>query len=65
MVVLTRIIEELAALLTDIGIPPGQASLFALIFLYLLTTTLLAGLVVLIVVRRKRQRLAPPPDLES
>ena len=68
MAILTRIIEQLAALMLAIGIPAGQSTLYALILIYLLVTGVLAGLLINLLLRRRQRnpkRVVSPPDLES
>jgi heme/copper-type cytochrome/quinol oxidase subunit 2 len=68
MAILTRIIEQLAALMVATGIPAGQSALYALILIYLLVTGVLAGLLIIILLRRRRRappKVTSPSDLES
>lgn len=68
MVILTQIIEQIAALLLAVGIPAGQATLYALILIYLLATGFLALLLLIVLLRRRQsagKRVLPPSDLES
>lgn len=68
MAILTRITEQLAALLVAAGIPAGQSTLYALILIYLLVTGLLAGFLLFILLRRRQRgqkRVVSPSDRES
>jgi hypothetical protein len=68
MAILTRITEQLAALLVSAGIPAGQSTLYALILIYLLVTGFLAGLLIFILLRRRQReqkRVVSPSDRES
>lgn len=67
MTLLTRIVEQLAALLVTTGIPAGQSTLYTLILIYLLVTGFLAGFMIFILLRRRREqkRVLRPSDLES
>lgn len=68
MTILTRIIEQLAALLLATGISAEQSTLYALILIYLLVTGLIAGLLIFILVRRRQRqhkKILSSSDLES
>ena len=68
MAILTRIIEQLAALLVATGIPAGQSTLYALILIYLLVSGLLAVLLIILLLRRRQreqERVLPHSDRES
>lgn len=68
MVILTRIIEQCAALLTAIGIPAGQSTLSAWILIYLLVTGLLAVFLIILLLRRRQgapKDILPPSERES
>jgi hypothetical protein len=67
MAILTRIIEQLAALLVAAGFPAGESTLYALILIYLLVSGLLAVLLIILLLRRRRVpgRVLPPSDQES
>ena len=68
MAILTRIIEQLAALLVATGIPAGQSTLYALILIYLLVSGFLAVLLLILLLRRRQRapkRILPPSDRES
>jgi hypothetical protein len=68
MAILTRIIEQLAALLLAAGIPAGQSTLYALILLYLLVSGILAVLLIILLLRRRQRAprsVLPPSDRES
>ena len=68
MAILTRIIEQLAALLLAAGIPAGQSNLYALILIYLLVSGFLAVLLIILLLRRRQRgqkRVLPPSDRES
>lgn len=68
MAILTRIIEQLAALLVATGIPAGESTLYALILIYLLVSGLLAVLLIILLLRRRQRvprRVLPPSDRES
>jgi hypothetical protein len=68
MAILTRIIEQLAALMVATGIPAGQSTLYAFILLYLLVTGFLAGLLIILLLRRRLRapkKVTSPSDLES
>jgi hypothetical protein len=68
MAILTRIIEQFAALLLAAGFPAGESTLYALILIYLLVTGFLAGLLILVLLRRRQRAtkcVLPPSDRES
>ena len=68
MAILTRIIEQLAALLVMTGIPAGKSTLYALILIYLLVTGFLAVLLLILLLRRRQRaprNILPPSDRES
>lgn len=68
MTILTRIIEQLAALMVATGIPAGQSTLYALILIYLLVTGFLAALLIIVLLRRRQRdskSVASPLDPES
>lgn len=68
MAILTRIIEQLAALLATIGIPAGESTLYALILIYLLVTGFLAVLLIIFLLRRRQRvpgNILPPSERES
>lgn len=68
MAILTRIIEQLAALLVMTGIPAGESTLYAWILIYLLVTGLLAVFLVILLLRRRQgapRNILPPSERES
>ena len=68
MAILTQIIEPLAALMVEIGIPAGQSTLYAFILIYLLVTSFLAVLLIILLLRRRQRaprKVLPPSDVES
>lgn len=68
MAILTRMIEQLAALLLATGIPAGQSTLYALILIYLLVTGFLALLLMILFLRRRQRapkNILPPSERES
>jgi heme/copper-type cytochrome/quinol oxidase subunit 2 len=67
MAILTRIIEQFAALMVKMGIPAEQSTLAALILIYLLVTGVLTVFLVFIFRRRQRQQKKKfsSSDLES
>ena len=68
MAILTRIIEQLAALMAAAGIPAGQSTLYAFILIYLLVTGFLAVLLIILLLRRRQRaprKVLSPSDVES
>jgi len=68
MAILTRIIEQFAALLVATGLPARQSTLYALILIYLLVSGFLAVLLIILLLRRRQRgqkRVLPPSDRES
>lgn len=68
MATLTRIIEQLSAVLVAMGIPAASANMYTLILIYLLVTALIAGFLFFILVRRyqhEKKKTVSPPDQEG
>jgi hypothetical protein len=68
MAILTRIIEQLAALLVATGVPARQSTLYSLLLIYLLVSGLLAVFLVILLLRRRQRapkNILPPSERES
>lgn len=65
MGILTRIIEQLAALLVAIGIPARESTLYVWILIYLLVTGFLAVFLFILLLRRRQRaprNILPPSE---
>lgn len=68
MGILTRIIEQVAALLVATGIPARESTLYVWILIYLLVTGFLAVFLVILLLRRRQrapENILPPSERES
>lgn len=68
MGILTRIIEQVAALLVTIGIPARESTLYAWILVYLLVTGFLAVFLFILLLRRRQRaprNILPSSERES